>query len=164
MAHKIKIYVSFDADDILYYNMLQAWCDSDTQEIFHQTLNIAENTSQRIVDNLVKSLSEKIEKACCFIVLVSDHTTSSGSQLKLEIEKALELDKPIIVVNLNGKRSIDTDLCPSSLKDQFALHLSFNAKIIQKGIDTWPVFYEKNKRDKSGAFFFKAEVYKELGL
>lgn len=164
MAHKKKIYVSFDADDILYYNMLQAWCDSETQVLFHQILSMAENTSQKIADNLVKSLSERIDKACCFIVLVSDHTTSSGSQLKLEIEKAIEYDKPIIVVNLNGKRSIDTDLCPSILKNQFALHLSFNAKIIQKGIDTWPVFYEKNKRDKSGAFFFKAEVYKELGL
>ena len=164
MSYRKKIYVSFDADDILYFNMLQAWLASDTQEIVHHTLNSVDSPSQRIAENISNSLKEKIRATSCFIVLVSEHTVSLGSQMKTEIEKAIELGKPIIVANLNGKRSIDKDLCPTILHLQLAVHLSFNAKIIQRAIDTWPTYYELHKDNSSGAHFFKPEVYKNLGL
>ena len=138
MAYKKKIYVSFDADDLIYYNMLKAWCESETQELTHHTLNIADNDSPRFNDTVSKTIREKIVPASCVIVLVSEHSVTLRPQMRIELEKAIDLDKPIIVVNLNGKRSIDNDLCPSVLKTKMALHLSFNAKIIQKAIDTWP--------------------------
>lgn len=164
MAFKKKIYVSYDADDILYYNMLQAWLASDTQEFVHHMLNATDSPSQRIADNKANSLKEKIATTSCVVVLVSEHTVLLGSQMKIEIEKAIELDKPIIVANLNGKRSIDKDLCPAILQPQMALHLSLNAKIIQKAIDTWPTYYELHKDNGAGAYFFKPDVYKNLGL
>lgn len=164
MSYRKKIYVSFDADDILYFNMLQAWLACDTQDIVHYTLNSVDSPSQRIADNISNSLKEKVRVASCFVVLVSEHTVALGNQMKTEIEKAIELGKPIIVVNLNGKRSIDKDLCPAILHLQMAVHLSFNAKIIQKAIETWPTYFERNKDNSSGAHFFKPEVYKELGV
>lgn len=164
MAYKKKIYVSFDNDDIIYYNMLQAWCASDTQELIHHTINNIDTPSARVAENVSKSLAEKINTTTCIVVLISDHTLSLSSQMKLEIEKAIELDKPIIVANLNGKRSIDADLCPDILKNQMAVHLSFNAKIIQRAIDTWPSYYSANSENGSGAYFFKPEVYQNLGL
>lgn len=164
MAYKKKIYVSYDADDILYYNMLQAWLANDTQEFVHHTLNATESPSQRIADSIANSLKEKINATSCVVVLVSEHTVSLGNQMKIEIEKAIELSKPIIVANLNGKRSIDKDLCPAILQPEMAVHLSLNAKIIQKAIDTWPTYYALHKNNGSGAYFFKPDVYKNLGL
>ena len=162
MAYKKKIYVSFDADDILYFNMLQAWCASETLEFFyyHFIPTVVDSLGQKVSEGI----KEKVSKAFCVIVLVSDHTMSLGSQMKTEIEKSIESELPIIVANLNGKRSIDNDLCPQLLKSKMALHLSFNAKIIKRAIDTWPTFYEQNKENSSGAFYFKPEVYKELEL
>jgi len=161
MAYKKKIYVSYDADDLIYYNMLQAWCSGETQEFIHYSSG---NIGQKTSDEIEKVVEEKLRSTICFIVMVSDHTISLGTQMMSEINKAIELDKPIIVVNLNGKRSIDNDLCPSKLKTRMALHLSFNAKIIQKAIDTWPTYYEENKQKGSGAHYFKPEVYKKLGI
>ena len=160
MASKNKIYVSFDADDLLYFNMLQAWCASETMEFVHYTSVLDESANPRIIEGI----KEKIAKTSCVIVLVSDHTVSLGVRMKTEIEKSIELRRPIIVANLNGKRSIDNDLCPTALKRQMALHISFNAKIINRAISSWPSYYEQNKDQRNGAFFFKPEVYKELGL
>ena len=160
MASKNKIYVSFDADDLLYFNMLKAWCASETMEFVHYTSVLDESANPRIIEGI----KEKIAKTSCVIVLVSDHTVSLGVRMKTEIEKSIELRRPIIVANLNGKRSIDNDLCPTALKRQMALHISFNAKIINRAISSWPSYYEQNKDQSTGAFFFKPEVYKELGL
>lgn len=164
MAYKKKIYVSFDNDDIIYYNMLQAWCASDTQELIHHIINNIDTPIAREVENVSKSLTEKINTTSCFVVLISDHTLPLGLQMKLEIEKAIELGKPIIVANINGKRSIDVDMCPEIIKNQMAVHLSFNAKIIQRAIDIWPSYYSSNSENGSGAYFFKPEVYQNLGL
>lgn len=161
MAYKKKIYVSFDADDLIYYNMLKAWCSGETQEFAHYSPN---NSSQKSLETVGKVVEEKLRFANCFIVLVSDHTVSLGVQMSSEIEKAIKLDKPIVVVNLNGKRSIDKDLCPLRLRSRMVLHVSFNAKIIQKAIESWPSYYEQNRQNGSGAHFFKPEVYNKLGI
>lgn len=41
--------------------------------------------------------------------------------VKWEIEQALSLDLPIIVVNLNGNRGLDDVNCPSNLERQVSL-------------------------------------------
>lgn len=164
MAYRKKIYVSYDAADILYYNMLEAWCRNETQEFVHHESILLSFPETKKADNIGKTFAEKITTTTCFIVLVGNHTVSLGQQMKIEIEKAIELDIPIIIANLNGKRSIDNDLCPLILKNQMALHVSFNAKILQEAINTWPTYYLQNKDKGSGAYFFKPEVYNRLGL
>lgn len=164
MAFRKRIYVSYDADDLIYFNMLQAWCGSETQELSHYKLIVADNDSPRFNDNVSNTLREKIAPTLCVIVLVSEHSATLRPQMRMELDKAIELGKPIIVVNLNGKRSIDNDLCPAVLKTKMVLHISFNAKIIQKAIDTWPIYYSQNKEKGKGSFFFKSDVYKKLGL
>ena len=84
--------------------------------------------------------------------------------MKNELDLALELEVPVVVININGKRSLDSDLCPTIIQDRIALHISFNAKIIQKAIEVWPEYYQKNKDKEPGARFFKSEVYQNLGL
>lgn len=164
MAYRKKIYVAFDNDDIIYYNMLQAWCASDTQELLHHSMNIPTSVTSRIAENALASLSEKVNTTTCVIVLISEHTMPLSHQVQSEIEKAVELGKPIIVANINGKRSIDNDLCPEVLKEVMAVHISFNAKIIQRAIDTWPTYCDNHSENGSGAYFFNPEVYQKLGV
>lgn len=164
MAYRKKIYVIFDVDDMLYFNMFQAWCAGETQELIHLESSVWNNTNSRKLDGAENSLLEKMRNASCVVVLISEHTNPLCLQIRTEIESALRLNKAIIVVNINGKRSIDNDLCPEILKNRIAIHISFNAKIIQKAIDHWPGFYEQNSDNGSGAYFFKPQVYQNLGI
>ena len=85
--------------------------------------------------------------------------------VRWEIEQALLRDLPIIAVNLNGRRSIDKDKCPALLRDQLAIHVSFNAAIMQRALDEWPESHARHRRSQhSGPYYYKDEVYVGLGL
>ena len=82
-----------------------------------------------------------------------------------EIQEAIKRDLPCIVVNLNGKRSMDSHRCPAIIRDELAVHVSYNAKILQYALENWPQFYEKAKKEgKTGGYYYSDETYKQLGL
>ena len=71
----------------------------------------------------------------------------------------------MIVVNLNGKRSMDNDLCPAIIKDKLAVHVSYNQKIIEHAINNWINSDNKYRKDnKSEAYIYKDIVYYNLEL
>lgn len=85
--------------------------------------------------------------------------------VRWEIEQAIKRDLPCIVVNINGKKSCDDDLCPALMRDHLAIHISFNARIMQYALENWPESYEKHKlKGDTGAYYYKEEVYRQLGL
>jgi hypothetical protein len=100
-----------------------------------------------------------------FILLVGEKTKYLYKYVKWEIEQAIKLDLPIIVVNLNGKRSLDNDKCPAVLRNKLALHVSFNAKIIQLALEKWSDLHSSySKEGKTGSFYYNENVYSNLGL
>lgn len=54
---------------------------------------------------------------------------------------------PCIVVNLNGKRSMDSERCPVIIRNELAIHISFNAKILQYALENWPESYERKLKE-----------------
>ena len=81
------------------------------------------------------------------------------------MEQAIQIGLPIIAVNLNGQRQQDSDRCPPTIRDELAIHVSFNAAIIQHALENWPASHQKHQADgKSGAFYYKSEVYARFGL
>ena len=54
-------------------------------------------------------------------------------------------------------------LCPSSLKDQLAVFVPFNEKIIKYAIDNWPSS-DKNHRsaNEKSHYYYGDDVYKKL--
>ena len=69
------------------------------------------------------------------------------------------------MVNINGKRSCDRSLCPAIMRDHLAIHISFNAKILQYALENWPESaYRYTKEGKTGPFYYDEAVYKKLGL
>lgn len=167
MAYRNKTYVAFDADsDIRYYRLMTAWKQSDKTDFnfynAHDIMNIWRNSSE---DTIKRNLRERMKNAKIFILLVGEKTKFLYKYVRWEIEQAKKFDLPIIVVNLNGKRSMDNDKCPAILRDQLAVHVSFNAKIIQLAIEKWSeLHYQYQKENKTGAFYFKENVYNDLGL
>lgn len=167
MAYRNKTYVCFDGDnDIRYYRLMQAWKQNDNTNFdfydAHEMNNIRD-TSQE--ETIKRKLREKLSNSKIFVVLIGESTKYLYKFVRWEIEQALSLDLPIIVVNLNGKRTIDSELCPPILRDELAIHISFNAAIMQHALENWKQSHDSYKmQGKKGSYHYLTSVYDSLGL
>ena len=167
MPYRNKTYVAFDADsDIRYYRLMTAWKQNDNTEFdfynAHDLTNIWQHSTEETIKN---SLRERLKNTKIFVLLVGEKTQYLYKFVRWEIEQALKMGLPIVVVNLNGKRGIDSTNCPIILRNELALHIIFNAKIIQKALEEWETLHKKYKlENKTGAFHYNENTYKSLGL
>lgn len=167
MAYANKTYVAFDADnDIRYYRLMQAWRDHEHHSFdFYDAHDLTNIMSWSSEDSIKKSLQERLRNAKVFILLVGSNTKYLYKFVRWEIEQAINRDLPIIVVNLNGKRSKDSDLCPTILDSELAIHVSFNQKIIEHAVNNWPSSHNAYRsKGEEGAYYYKGSVYENLGL
>lgn len=167
MPYRNKTYVSFDADsDIHYYYLMRAWKQADGIDFnFYDAhdLNTARDTSQE--SSIKSQLAVRMRATKTFVLLVGNRTRYLYKFVRWEIEQALSRDLPILVVNLNGRRSIDTDRCPPLLRSELAVHVSFNAAIVQYALDQWPLIHKAKRREReTGPFYYDVKVYERLGL
>lgn len=155
-----------DADnDLRYYRLMQAWKQNDNIGFNFYDAHDINNIYDKSEASIKAGLQERFRNSKVFVLLVGDHTKYLYRYVRWEIEQAIKRDLPCIVVNINGRRSCDYDLCPAIMKDHLAIHISFNARILQYALENWPDSYEKHKRNgNTGPFYYKDEVYKYLGL
>lgn len=167
MAYRNKTYVAFDADsDIHYYRLMQAWKQSDNTTFnFHNAHELNKLMPWSSEETIKDKLRERFQDTKMFILLIGEKTKFLYKFVKWEIEQALKRNLPIIAVNLNGKRSIDYDQCPLILKEELAIHVSFNPKIIQYSLENWEESYKNYlTQQKNGPFYYKETLYSDLGL
>lgn len=165
MSYRNKTYVIFDGDDIRYYRLMQAWKENDNIDFdFNSAHDIGgiRNDSEELT--IKRRLKERFSNSKQAIVLVGENTKYKYKYVRWEIEISQDLELPIIVVNLNGMRKIDNNLCPAILKEYLAVHISYNRYAIKYALDHWPEFQASNKDTKSGPYSYKQSVYEELGL
>jgi len=162
-----KTYVAFDADnDIHYYRLMQAWKKNDNTSFnFYDAHDLNNLLSWSSEETIKSKLAERMRNTKVFILLVGNNTKYLYKFVRWEIEQAIKRKIPIIVVNLNKKRSKDSDLCPAILNNELSIHISFNQKIIEYAINNWPdsdKYYRE--KDENGDYYYKDSVYKDLGL
>ncbi len=145
---------------------MQAWKKNDNTSFnFYDAHDLNNLMSYSNEETIKAKLAERLRNTKVFVLLVGDSTKNLYKFVRWEIEQALKRGIPIIAVNLNNKRSIDYDLCPAILKDELAIHVSFNQKIIEYAINNWANSEESHKRDgKSGPFYYENSWYAQLGL
>ncbi|MBM3298391.1 MAG: TIR domain-containing protein [Deltaproteobacteria bacterium] len=167
MAYRNKTYVCFDADnDIHYYRLMLAWKQNDNTDFnFYNAHDLNRLLSTSNEETIKRKLRERLLNSKTFIVLVGAQTRYLYRFVRWEMEQALKLDLPIIAVNLNGRRSMDSERCPPVIRDELAIHVSFNAAIIQYTLENWETRHYELKRDgETGPYYYKTEVYERLGL
>lgn len=165
MSYKNKVYVSMDADnDLRYYYLMKAWKQNDNTQFNFYDAHDINTILDRSEASIKAGLEERFRNTKVFVLLVGEHTKYLYKYVRWEIEQAIKRDLPIIVVNINGKRCMDTEYCPAIVRNELAIHISFNAKILQYALEDWPSFYEMNKVNKSGSYYYKEDVYRKLGL
>ncbi|MBR5346752.1 MAG: TIR domain-containing protein [Deltaproteobacteria bacterium] len=166
MAYHDKVYVSMDADnDLYYYRLMQAWKQNDNMRFDFRDAHDINNIYDKSEESIKSGLQERFRHTKIFVLLVGEHTKYLYKYVRWEIEQAIKRDIPCIVVNINGKRSCDNDRCPALMRDHLAIHISFNAKILQYALENWPASAERKKQcGKNGAYYYNDDVYKQLGL
>lgn len=167
MVYRNKTYVCFDGDsDIHYYRLMCAWKQSDGHNFdFYNAhdLNSARDTSTE--ESIKRQLRIRLNNSKVFVVLIGKQTRYLYKFVRWEMEQALALDKPIIAVNLNGSRQLDTNRCPPILRDALAIHVSFNMAIVQYALENWPSEHKiYQPQNISDYYYYDSTIYEELGL
>lgn len=164
MSYRNKTYVIFDGDnDMWAYGYMNGWISNEhiAFDFFdaHQTNEIRNGTQEETVK---RKLRERLANTKQAIVIVGNSTKNLFRYVRWEIDVCIEREIPIVVVNLNGARALDPDLCPPILIDAGALHVSFNAKIMKKALDEWCSSFISYKSGSN--FYYPDKVYRGLEL
>lgn len=167
MAYRNKTYICFDGDrDMHYYRLMCAWKQREgiNFNFFNaHDLNTARDDSQEA--SIKRQLRERLNNTNVFVVLVGEQTRYLYRFVKWEMEQAIQMGLPIIVVNLNGQRQQDPDRCPPVIRNELAIHVSFNAAALQYALEHWPASHQKYRIEgKSGPYYYNSDVYRQLGL
>ena len=167
MAYRNKTYIAFDGDrDINYYRLMQAWKQNDHSSFnFHDAHNVRSARDSSLESTIKAALRERMASAKAFVLLVGSNTRYLYKFVRWEIDLAMSKGIPIIVVNINGERHLDTERCPPVLRDQLAVHVSFNAKILEHSLENWVSYLEgENSKTAKGPHFYSEAIYSNLGL
>lgn len=166
MAYRNKTYICFDGDeDMKYYRLMQAWSENEHFSFdFYNAhdLNSARYSSQE--ESIKRQLRERLNNSKIFIVLIGNKTAKLTKFVKWEMEIALRMDLPIVAVNINGSRHRD-NLCPSTIRDELAIYVSFQAAIIEYAMEKWQSQHLHLRKQKlTGPYFYHEDIYKKMGI
>jgi len=145
---------------------MQAWHANENFDFtFVNAHDITQARDTSTEETIKRSLKTRLNASDVFIVLVGKSTQNLYKFVRWEIEVAIDMGLPIVVVNLDNKRAINNDLCPPILRNQLAIHVPFGHKIIDFAIRYWPSWSKKHRQDgKAGPFYYEESVYNNLGL
>jgi hypothetical protein len=152
VSYKNKTYVIFDGDnDIWAYAYLKGWKSNENMNFnFYDAHDIRPLSDRASEETVKRALRQRFANARQVVVLVGENTKNLYKFVRWEIEIAQKLDLPIIVVNLNCHRQLDTARCPAILRDWVAAHVSFKARVIQHALDNFPDEYRRIQASASG--------------
>jgi MTH538 TIR-like domain (DUF1863) len=147
MAYRNKTYICFDGDiDMNYYNTLRMWKNNEHIDFtFHNAHEINNINPLNTEATIKRKLRERLSTSKLLIVLIGEKTKNLYRYVRWEIEQALNLDIPIIAVNINKKNGIDTNRCPPILRGRTVVHVPFSKDAIVHATNYWPSHYTETK-------------------
>jgi hypothetical protein len=167
MAYRNKTYVIFDGDsDIWAYGRMKGWKALPTVDFdFYDAHDLGSELTDRASEETVKArLRTRFSSAKQVVVLIGAHTRYLYRFVRWELDVALDLDLPVIAVNLNGRRVVDDDRCPPIIRYEYVVHVPFRRVIIKYALDNFPREYFSRISGTSGPRFYPDGVYQALGL
>lgn len=167
LGYTNKICVCFDRDhDLQYYQQMCAWKQNDyTKFDFYSAYNLQTTLASSSEAEVKWQLRQRLARTKVVVVLIGEKSRHLPQFTTWELEQALELELPIIGVNLNGRREQDPERCPAIIRDALAIHVSFNPAIVQHALQTWPDRGRDCKRaNNTRPRSYVPEVYQQFGI
>lgn len=173
MPYRDKIYVAYDGkNDSVFFKQMKKWKQSDGSlfdffDAFDLSVDIEKikEIDRFKEDALKKVLQERMRESSICILLCSKTTKSYRKFIRWQIEFAIASNMPIIVCNVNGIRSVDYDRCPTVLKKNLSLHITFQPEMVEYACERWPESHAKH-REKNHTYTirYSEKIYEKLGL
>lgn len=140
MAYRNKIYVAFDGDkDMHYYRLMRAWKQHEKIDFnFYDAHDITQARDSSSEASIKASLRNRLLESKVFVILIGESTKYLYKFVRWEIEQAISLGLPIICVNLNQSKVVDSLRCPAILYSVSSIHIPFRADIMQYALEHWP--------------------------
>lgn len=166
MAYRNKVYVAFDGDeDMEAYRTIQMWSNNDKIDFnlndAHDLKSSKDSSSEETIKH---SLRARMNNSKTFVILVGEKTKNLYKFVRWEIETAIKLELPIIVVNLNGKRQSD-QLLPPILRNELFVATTFQSRILNYALKNWPESDRTHRQNsENGSYYYPNSVYEKLGL
>lgn len=177
MSYKNKTYIIFDADnDMLYYRLMTAWNESEKIDFnFHNAHDIysvdklhverlrkldkEEKTSRE--ERYIKcKLKERLTNTKQAIVLVGNSTKDLYKYVRWEIEVAIDLDIPIIAINLNKENKAHEKTPPILRNKAYFVSVPYEVKKIKYALDNFPKEYHSKKNEAPSSRTYNWEKIK----
>lgn len=166
MSYRNKTYVIFDGDnDMWAYAYMKGWNASEHVDFdFEDAHDIGGIRSDSQEETVKRHLRERFRNSSQVIVLIGEHTKNLYKYVRWEIEVAQNLGLPIIAVNLNNRRTMDTVRCPAILKGEYVIHVAFKMKIIKHALDNFPSQFASRATNPGADWYYSDTTYTNLGL
>jgi hypothetical protein len=169
MSYRNKTYVAFASEDIHYYRLMEAWRDNDHIDFdFFDAHDLYISRDTSTPETIKRNLRERMKNAKQLVLLGSPAGRQKGgdgrSFLAHEIKVAMEFSLPIVVANLNQKRTIETSLIPQPLLDAnyYTISVSFQPTIIKFALDEYTRAFATS--GNQGPHYYTPDIYENLGL
>jgi len=145
MSYRNKTYIIFDADsDIKYYRLMTAWKENKKIDFnfhnAHELNNLTQNASE---ETIKRKLKERMKNTKQAIVLVGESTKYLYKFVRWEIEVAIDMDIPIIAVNLNKESEVHDGTPAILINKAYFASTSFKMDKIKESLDKFPNDYKK---------------------
>jgi hypothetical protein len=147
MSYRNKTYIIFDADnDIAQYRMMTAWRANEKIDFdFHNAHELNNLTANASEEQIKRKLRERLVNTKQAIVLVGNSTKNLHKYVRWEIEVAIDMDLPIVAVNLD-KTNGATDKTPPILKNNACfVSVPYEVNKIKHALDNFPGQYHRDK-------------------
>ena len=169
VSYRNKTYVAFASEDIHCYRLMEAWRDNKNIDFdFFDAHDLYQARDTSRPETIKRNLRERMKNAKQIVLLGSAAGRRKGSDgtsfLAHEVKVAIEFHLPIVVANLDGKRTIDYSVIPKPLldADYYTLSVSFQPAIIKFALDNYAPAFATN--GKTGPHYYKSHIYQSIGL
>jgi hypothetical protein len=170
MSFRDPTYVIFDGDaDKWAYAYMKGWKQNEKVDFdFNDAHDLDNMTGCAQDEYYVKvKLKERMNRSSAVIVLVGEKTKNLFKFVRWEMELALELGLPVVVVNLNNKTQMDAERCPAIIRDACAVHVPFKLAAIKRALDGWPQEFrsmDSVKKLQGWRYYNDPSWYQGMGL
>lgn len=160
-------YIIFDGDnDKWAYGHIKGWAALPNVPFTFENAHDLDSMTARAhgEDYVKRNLRLRMQQSTAVIVLIGESTKNLYKFVRWELALALELELPIVAVNLNGSK-VQDDLCPPIIRDKCVVHVPFKLKPINHALTYWPAEFHgmsSNERSK-GARNYSNDHYRRWG-
>jgi hypothetical protein len=135
---------------------MQAWKEHEHIDFNFADCQLSSEINSEDENYIKRKCRERINLAGKYVLLIGKDTRNKYKYVRWEAEIAIEKECTIIGVNLDGARKIVENTCPPIIRDIGAIFVPYSPKIIAYALENY-------KMKESGNYYYKDEVYRQLG-